>query len=208
VVLKKRLGEVNFSQEELLSLRESVSQDEEIVRQWEERANDLTETVIALQQQIKELQTHFEEQEKEAFAAISQWQETSCNLEEKCANLEAELTHVSETIASRDWTIEQLKSRNEHYHLQIEELKAEMNVKPAIETDLVEATTELSRLTEQLELERQMRIDDREQLEAELAGERGRHAEARDEIESLSTALDEIKAESEDVVNQWNGTSL
>jgi chromosome segregation ATPase len=203
--LREKLEEASSQLTDLQFLRESASRDEEIVGQWEARATELTEAVHVLEQQVLQLQSQLDEEEKEATNAISQWQETCSNLETKCFALEDELTHTNEVIASRDWSIEQLKSRNEICHLQIEQLKADLQVKPSIADDLLEATSEISRLTETLELERQARVDERETHEAQLADERGRHAEARDEIETLSASLHEIKAESESIINQWTG---
>ena len=50
------------------------------------------------------------------------------------------------------------------------------------------------------------RVDGCEKIEAELASEKEKHREARDEIETLSSALEEIKIDSEDALNQWTGT--
>ncbi len=180
-----------------------MSQDEEIVGQWEARTTELTEIVETLKQQVKGLQGELEEQEREANEAISQWQENCSDLETKCDELVSELTQSSETIASRDWTIEQLKAENETFHVQIQKIKEASHLKTTIENDLVEATSEISRLTEVLENERQKRLDDHENLTADLAEERGRHAEAREEIETLTSALEEMKSESENIVNQW-----
>jgi len=136
--------------------------------------------------------------------AISKWEDTCSGLEARQTALEDELTHNGEIIANRDWTIEQLKAKNEKQQTEVEELRMAAEVKPEIEDDLVEATCEISRLTELLESERQLRIEDREELQAELSQERGRHKEARDEIEALTSSLEEIKSESEEVVNQWS----
>lgn len=140
---------------------------------------------------IVSLEKQLEEQTHETVKSLAHSQQRFSALEAKCCNMETELAFSRGTIASRDWAIEQLKSGNEHYHVQIEELIANTHVKDSLEADVVSATAEISRLMEALESERQTRVDEREQLRAELAGERGRHAEARDEIETLSSSLEE-----------------
>ncbi|KAG7345034.1 putative Crp/Fnr family transcriptional regulator [Nitzschia inconspicua] len=203
--LKRRIEEIRLQHNnELQELRETICQDEEIVRQWEIRTTALSETVTNLENKVDSLEAELAQQENEAVNVISLWEENFSDLESKFVSMEAELLHCNETIASRDWTIEQLKSKNESSSLQLDSLKGAIQIKSAMEDDLVEASLEISRLTEVLELERQCRLDERERYEAELANERGRHSEARDEIESLNSLLEETKVESEVVVNQWS----
>lgn len=206
--LRERIEQISMQQDELSELREAVSQDEEIVRQWENRASDLSETVTKLEQKVEDLRLELVYQENDAVNAIAQWEVNFSDLESRYANAEVELLHCNETISSRDWTIEQLMARNERIAIQIAGAKLNGEINQALEKELVEANTEISRLVQELESERQCRVDERERLEAELAGEKGSHAEARDEIETLNSLLEENKAESEDVVNQWIGKKL
>lgn len=157
---------------------------------------------------VRSLQAELEQQEKDAVNAISQWAESFSELESKQTNIEAELLQCYETISSYDWTIEQLKVKNESYALQMKELRSAAEVNRFIEDDLVKTSSEISRLTEVLASERERRVHEREKYEAELASERGRHAEARDEIETLNALLEENKIESEDIVNQWSGKKI
>lgn len=203
--LRERIEQISMQHDELIELREAVSQDEEIVRQWENRASELSETVTELDQKVEALQLELAQQENDAVNAIAQWETNFSNLESRYANAEVELLHCNETISSRDWTIEQLKARNESIALQIAGVKLDAQINPALENDLVEAKTEISRLVQELESERQCRVDERERFEAEKAGEKGRNAEARDEIKTLNSLLEENKAESEDIVNEWSG---
>ena len=197
--LQRRLEEASAQQGELHALRETLSQDEVVVHQWEARANELSETVATLEQQVESLQADLKEQEKDASEAITLWQENCAELETKCTDSDTELTYANETIASKDWNIEQLKSMNESIRLEMEKLKSSLRVNPTMAEELIDATSEISRLTEELETERQKRVDEREKLQAELADERGRHAEARDEVESLTASL----LEAEDIAGQW-----
>jgi chromosome segregation ATPase len=203
--LKRRLQQLDVQLRELHELRETVSQDEEIVRQWESRASDLSQTVATLEQKVESLQSDLAQQEHDAVNAIAVWEENFSDLEAKFANLEAEILHFNETISCRDWSIEQLKANNEGLTLRVEELMTTAQIRSSMEEDLIQGSTEISRLTEVLENERQIRISEREKIEAELASERGKHAEARDEIETLTYLLEENKTESETLINQWTG---
>jgi chromosome segregation ATPase len=155
--------------------------------------------------QVRSLQSQLEQQEKDAVNVTTKLAERCSELESKQATSRDELIQCHETISNHVWMIEQLKTKNESYALQMGELRLAAEVNPFLEEDLVRASSEISRLAEVLESERQHHIDERESHEAELAGERGRHAEARDEIEALNALLQENKIESEDIVNQWSG---
>ena len=201
-LLRDNLEEAKTNDTELRDLRNSLSNDDQIVLQWEERTNTLSESVAALEHQL-------EEQEQEACDAIEQWQTTCSDLETKCATLEVDIKNSRETISTRVWSIEQLRSCNESYCVQIKKLKtASLIVESSVKADLVSATSEIPRLVEVLEAERKNRVDERVQLQAELKAEKERNIEARDEIETLSSSLKEIKIESEDTLNQWTGTYL
>jgi chromosome segregation ATPase len=188
---------------ELLECHEIISSRDWKIEQLKAKSESYTLQVGDLK--VRSLQAELMQQEKDAVNAITQWAERVSELESKQADMETELLQCHETISSHDWTIEQLKAKNESYALQVGELRLTAG---SIEDDLVGASSEISRLTEVLESERQRRIDEREKYEAELAGERGRHAEARDEIETLTALLEENKIESEDIVNQWSGKRL
>jgi chromosome segregation ATPase len=140
----------------------------------------IKERVAELEGSVKDLERQLLEQEQEAESAISQWQKNCSELDAKFSKLESQyenvedgVTHNVETLADRDWTIEQLQSEVESCRGKLDGLEASSRA-------------------------------EKEQLEEELAVERGRHAEARDEIESLEEARDE----SEQVLTQWTGTYL
>jgi chromosome segregation ATPase len=157
-----------------------------------ERADKFAATVALLEEQLKE-----QAREMTKVRAHCSY------LESQRSDLEVEIARDRDTVQMLTWTIEQLKSSNQISYVEIEELKSNAN---SLEADLVSAAAEISRLTDRLELERQTRLDEREQLTAELAGERGRHTEARDEIETLSSSLEQIKFDSNEIITQWMGT--
>jgi len=201
-LLRDNLEEAKTNDTELQDLRNSLSNDDQIVLQWEERTNTLSESVAALEHQLKE-------QEQEACDAIEQWQTTCSDLETKCATLEVDIKNSRETMSTRGWSIEQLRSCNESYSLQIKKLKtASLIVESSVKADLVSASSEIPRLEGVLEAERKNRVDEHVQLQAELKAEKERNSEARHEIDTLSSSLKEIEIESEDTLNQWTGTYL
>jgi DNA repair exonuclease SbcCD ATPase subunit len=198
-LLRDKLEEAKSNCDELQALRNTLSNDDQIVHQWEERANKLTDSVAVLEDQLKE-------QEQEACDAIAQWQVTCSDLEMKCSNLEFEVKNSRETVSIRSWSIEQLMSRNDSYCAHIKQLKsASLKFESSVNANLFSATTEIATLNEVLEAERKNRADERKQLQAKIAGEKENNHEARDEIETLTSSLEEIKIESEDTLNRWTG---
>jgi len=198
-LLRDNIEEAKSNYDELQALRNTISNDNQIAHQWEERANKLTDSVAVLEDQLNE-------QEQEACDAIAQWQVTCSDLEMKCSNLEFEVKNSREMVSIRNWSIEQLMSRNDSYCAHIKQLKsASLKFESSFNANLFSATTEIARLNEALEAECNNRADEREQLQAKIAGEKEKNHEARDEIETLTSSLEEMKIESEDTLSQWAG---
>lgn len=153
-----------------------------------ERADELSVIAGSLEQQLRD-------KEQETKMKLAHAQTTCVALEAKCTGLENEIASSRDTVTRQEWSIEQLKLTNEHCFVQIEELKSNSDVKFSLEAAISSSKDEISLLTMVLESERQRRIDEQEQLQAELANERGRHAEAREEIETLSSTISSLKAE-------------
>jgi len=196
-LLRKNLEEAEGKSAELLELRSIRSDDDRIIRRWEERVEELSESIAELEDQLKE-------QEQEAVDAIDQWQTTCTDLETKCANLENNFQNSLETISAQNWSLEQLKSRNENYCTQMQKLKnASERVESSLSVELFEAKSEISRLAKTLEGQNENLIGQSAQLQAELEAEKGKYCEARDEIDSLTATLEEIKFESVSTMNQW-----
>ena len=196
-LLRDNLEEAKSNYDELQALRNTISNDDQIVHQWEERANKLTDSIAVLEDQLKE-------QENEACDAIALWQVTCSDFEMKCSNLEFEVKNSRETVSIRNWSIEQLMSRNDSYCAHIKQLNsASLKFESSVNANLFSATTEIATLNEVLEVERKNKADEHEQLQAKITVEREYNHEARDEIETLTSSLEEIKIESEDTLNQW-----
>jgi chromosome segregation ATPase len=138
----------------------------------------IKERVAELEASVKDLQRQLLEQEQEADSAISQWQENCSELDAKCSKLESQYENVEEGSTHN---VEKLADRD----WTIEQLQSEV--------ESYQGKLDGSKASSRVE---------KEYLEEELAVERGRHAEARDEIESLEEARDE----SEKVITQWKGT--
>jgi chromosome segregation ATPase len=198
-LLRDNLEEAKSNFDELQALRNTLSNHDQIVHQWEERANKLTDSVAVLEDQLKE-------QEQEACDAIAQWQITCSDLEMKSSNLEFEVKNSRETVSTRNWSIEQLMSRNDSYCAHINQLKsASLKFESSVNANLFSATTEIAILNDVLEAERKNRADEREHLQAKIAGDKENNQKARDEIETLTSSLEKMKTESEDTLNQWTG---
>jgi chromosome segregation ATPase len=163
-----------------------------------ERADELSVMVGSLDQQLRD-------KEQETKTVFADAQRTGEALAAECTRLERECVSGRDIISRREWAFEQLKSTNEQFVVQIEELKSTATDNYSLEDTILSWKAEIPRLSMLLESERQARFDEREQLQAELADERGRHAEARDEIETLSSEIDQIKYESDAVIGQWTG---
>jgi len=197
-LLRKNLEKAESKSTELQELRSGPSaDDDQIIRRWEERAEELSESIAVLEDQLYE-------QEQEAIDAIQQWQSTCSDLETKCANLENGFQNSLETISARNWSIEQLKSCNENHCIEIRNFKmTSQTIESLLKAELAVAKSEISRLVEASEGENQNFVCERAQLHAELKAEKERNCEARDEVETLSSKLEEIQVESEHSLNQW-----
>lgn len=201
--LRENLEGAKTNYDELKTLHNTLSSnDDQIIRQWEERTNTLSESIMVLEEQLKE-------QEQEACDAITQWQATCSDLEVKCSKMEIEVKNSCEMISVRNWSIEQLISRNANYCVHIKQLKlSSLKVESSAKTDLLDATSVIARFAEAREAERNNRTNEREQLQAEISGEKEKNNKARDEIETLTSSLEEINIGSENTLNQWTGTYL
>jgi len=196
--LKENLERAKTNYDELQIRHDALcSNDDQIIRQWEERTNKLSESIMVLEDQLKE-------QEQEACDAITQWQTSYSDLEVKCSNMENKVQNSCEAISIRNWSIEQLTSRNANYCTHIKQLKlSSLKVESSAKTDLLDATSAIARFTEAREAERNNRTNEREQLQAEISGEKEKNHEARDEIETLTSSLEEMKLESENTLSRW-----
>ncbi len=163
-----------------------------------ERADELSAKVCSMEQQLRD-------KEEKTTKVLTEAERSCSALEARCNKLENEIATSRDTIAMREWAIEQLMSGNELYCTKIEELKSNTHSMYSMEAAIASATAEITRLGVVLESERQTRVDELGQLQAELADERRQHAEARDEIETISSSLDQIKNESNDIITQWIG---
>jgi chromosome segregation ATPase len=76
---------------ELPEMKQVLTQDEAVVKQWEDRVNDL-------ESELRHLQEQLVEQETEANSAIEQWQTTYADLEMKCSELEVKLANAEGEI--------------------------------------------------------------------------------------------------------------
>ena len=97
-LLRDNLEEAKSNYDELQALRNTISNDDQIVHQWEERANKLTDSIAVLEDQLKE-------QENEACDAIALWQVTCSDFEMKCSNLEFEVKNSRETVSIRNLSL-------------------------------------------------------------------------------------------------------
>lgn len=193
--LETDLEEAESKIAELNDLCSKYASNDTIAAQWEERANELSNSVAVLEDQLKE-------QEQEALDAVEQWQSACSDLELKCSNLELEIKGNRETISSQGWSIEQLRSSNENYETQINNLKStDSTVESSLRENLASAKAEIIRLEEVQE-------DDRRQFQAELEAEKARSKEANENIKILSSNLEEINTDSKDTVMQWTGKHI
>ena len=197
--LQADLQEAKTKMAELEDLGNKFSADDQMARQWEERNRELSESISLLEDQLKE-------QEQEAFDAVEQWQAACSDLEGKCADLELLVKENRETIATHEWSIEQLRSSNESYRVQIEELKASPSeLESSLKENLANAEAEISRLSEMQEIEREKWAVDQRQFQVELQAEKERSVEARAEMEKFSSSLEEINTDSKETLLQWTG---
>jgi DNA repair exonuclease SbcCD ATPase subunit len=97
-------------EEDLRSLQQRLSDDDDVVEKWEGRSGQLfvfatctlevdtccfyTDRVAELEQEVKSLHDQIGEQEEEANTAITRWQESFADSEKKYSELEAELEAV------------------------------------------------------------------------------------------------------------------
>lgn len=151
-----------------------------------------------------QLEDQLKEQEHDACEAIAQWQDTCSDLETKCSILEVDVNESLQKLSNHNWSIEQLTSRNDSYCAFIKELKSNsIKVETSGQAELSYAKSKISSLTEEIKIERKNRTNERDQLQSEVLGEQKKCRISRDEIKVLNSSLEELKAESENTLNQW-----
>ena len=194
-MLKDEIIEAKSQISELQHVHSKNSHNNQINLQQEEKMNELSKCVANLEDQLKE-------QEQEALDTVEQWQSACSDLETKCVDLECEIKECQEVISNRAWSIEQLKSCNESYVIQIEYLKAKF---AKIEEEIVKTEAVNSRLVQAQEVERMKSIDNQLRFQAEIQAEREKNSEVFDQVEILTSRIKEIRRDSEDKLNQWTG---
>lgn len=154
-------------------------------RQWKERADELENEERTLRAQLEANPTG------EAREAL---QEKLDLLEKRCVQMEESYENLRDEKLDAERHARELVSKMSIMEERINQIEHE---KQALEEKMVPALTESDMV---------------ERLEEELAVERGRHHEAREEVEALTSSLEEIKTElsefkieSEEVVGQWTG---
>jgi chromosome segregation ATPase len=164
-----------------------------------------TERVAELNSTIESLKSQLEEQEIEGDRAITEWQNNSSELEARVLSLQEELNVVQEASATKDSTLEELQGEVIMHRKAIEAIK-ELNETDTSKTELAASRAENELLNDKLADAEEARRVEAQKFQSELADEKMRHQEARDEIEALTSSFDELRTESENVVNQWTGT--
>ena len=174
-----------------------------------------------MEREVSELAVQLGEQEADANEAISRWKIRAEELENEA--------QVAEDASER-WKerAEELEDEVRSIGGRCRQLEEECNISRQGKTeaerhaqDLLCKISNLEKKAKQLEDEKvalEARIseltksDEGPQLEEELAVERGRHHEAREEVQTLTRSLEEARAEfsdfrnqSEAVVCQWTG---
>lgn len=153
---------------------------------------------MELESSLEGLRSQLDEQGREAESAISSWQDKNSKLQLLCNDLESRLSAKEEELLEKISSIEGLTA-------QLEDTALKSNTQDELESSVREYIAENAKLHADIESQKEARRGERERLEAQLADERGRHAEARDEIDELSKVVEQMRNDSEDVVNQWTG---
>jgi CHAD domain-containing protein len=193
----------------------------------------LTERAGELDTAIKELEDQLAQQEREANTAIQVWESKTNELEKELdvaiiqlkevratlnLNEHEPLTPTLETLmnerekaevevakSERDESIERLNAEIDIARSELENLRSTNANYIGIQADLEKSKAEVVIITDLLETERNSHLFEKEQLTGELYDEKARYTEARDEVANLTNEVEEIRSESEDVVNQWTG---
>jgi len=191
-------------EEDIKSLQQGLSDDDGIVRKWEDR-------VAELEQEVKSLHTQIEEREEEADAAIAQWQESLAGSEKKCSDLEAGLEAAQKQIEFLRSSKETVENNEEGFQSSKEELDEKIaSLEHAIDEEMDElhiaAMTPtdvdgagVAVLTRELK-EAQEALNRDEDLVAEWED---RVAELEATVTSLQQQLQEQEDEANGVISQW-----
>jgi chromosome segregation ATPase len=128
------------------------------------------------------------------------------NLTKKMEEIISENFVVSrQSLSERDEAIERLNAEIDIARSELEKLRSTNAKYTGIQADLEKSKAEVVAITDLLETERNSHLFEKEQLASELDDEKARYTEARDEVANLTKEVEEIRIESEDIVNQWTG---
>lgn len=160
---------------------------------------------MELKSAIESLEVQSQEHAGETERVITELQMKCSNVEATVSSLQTELNARDKALAAKDGAIEDCQADIDMYRKEIEALK-ETNAIDTAKTELAASRAENELLNDKLTVEQAGRVREAEKYEGELATEKLRYQEARDEIEALTLSFDELRSESENVVNQWTGT--
>ena len=210
---------------------DAISRWEETYTELEEKCTQLeqdpTKAVsvdskeVELLKQIKSLFERLKEAEQQASRAEEErqnmaktWSTSEITIQMLHDDIESRdesikrLNAEVETIKSeRDETMERLNAEIDIARSELEELRSTNAKYTGIQADLEISQAEVVAMTDLLETERNSHLSEKEQLTCDLDDEKARYTEARDEVANLTKEVEEIRSESEDVVNQWTGKS-
>eukprot|EP00980_Cylindrotheca_fusiformis_P000848 scaffold221_cov120-Cylindrotheca_fusiformis.AAC.9 len=171
----------------------------ELFEQLERSESSHRETLQALERAEGELRDA-----QEALIAdeevIGKWEERVAELDSTIQSLEAQL---EEQENEANTAISQWQNRTSELEAKLSNVEEELldSRKDLVSRD---ATIEkLQGLDDDLSSEQQRWRQEVDGLKAELAGEKGRHSEARDEIAVLTKTLDELKKKFDDTERFW-----
>ena len=202
-------------------LAQQVREATTAIQVWESKTSEL-EKELAQQERkaktdIQVWESKTSELEKDRDIALFQLKEVraTLNLNEheplawtlKTMMNDREKAEVETIKSERDETMERLNAEIDIARSELEELRSTNAKYTGIQADLEISQAEVVAMTDLLETERNSHLSEKEQLTCDLDDEKARYTEARDEVANLTKEVEEIRSESEDVVNQWTGKS-
>ncbi|CAJ1953476.1 unnamed protein product [Cylindrotheca closterium] len=214
-------AELDSKNKSLADLQNEASQSnsldsESAIAEYRQKVSALEADLAAKSQALSGLQEATQKDASESDSKLAEYEDKIFALEadieskiESMSNLKDDVAEKSEALSRQELELEALGNEIAKQKTEIEDLENEILSKTEeieglkqssghsmAKTELVASRAENELLNEKLQLEQEARKSEAEQFEEALAAESSKLQEARDEVE-------DIRKESEDVVNQW-----
>ena len=189
-------------------MEEQRQDDVENISKLHQRCSELESKNVELKQSLSQTEGTVAGQLDEVSAKLEVAEKKVSQAEEIRHNLLEELSQTEATISTLREDLNNKENQIIHLETRLEEFRSSSSEDEVLNRELAECKAQLARITEEHAEQIKALQTEHDKLLIDLQEDRLALSEARDESSSLRQELEEVRSESEDVVNQWTGEFL